>query len=77
LVGGNGGGGVNRGSTGCTCNGTGAGTGGRGGNPGVAGNNGTGTQRRGFGGAAGLAVQGNGSGSSISNFGTQIGGVNP
>lgn len=77
LAGGTGGAGVNRGATSCTCNGTGAGTGGIGGVPGVAGNIGGGTQRRGNGGAAGLALQGNGSGSTFSNYGTQTGAINP
>lgn len=77
LTPGTGGAGVNRPATGCTCTGSGAGTGGLGGAPGVAGNIGGGTQRRGNGGAAGLALQGNGTGSSLSNFGTQTGAVNP
>jgi hypothetical protein len=76
LTGGPGGGGVNRPATSCTCNGTGAGAGGTGGAPGVAGNNGT-SGNNGGGGAAGLSLQGNSSGSSMTNFGTLTGAVNP
>jgi hypothetical protein len=77
LTGGTGGGGVNRGSTACTCTGSGAGTGGTGGTPAVAGTAGGGSSN-GAGGAAGFALQGNGSGSSITNIsGTVTGSVNP
>lgn len=77
LGGGNGGAGVNRPATGCTCTGTGAGAGGNGGANGVGGINGGGANA-GVGGPAGLSLQGNGSGSTLTNItGIVTGGINP
>lgn len=78
VTGGVGGGGnTSLGTTGCpTCNASGAITGATGGVNGVAGNTPGGTCPGG-GGTAGLALQGSGSGSSIANFGTVTGAVNP
>ncbi len=85
LTGGVGAGGACSGGSGCPGTGSGCGSpGGTGGVPGVAGNNGStvngccaGGCNAGAGGGAGLAIQGNASGSSLFNYGTVTGGVNP